>query len=64
MQTCFAVVPDDPSPDADPQPVALFVTIEDAMEWATRRYRGGSFRLRSQLAVFVDPNANAGRPPE
>ena len=50
---CFAILPDQ-EPDAggaSPRPVAMFETIEDAMDWGLHHYKGGAFRVRYQKYV-------------
>ena len=48
---CFAIVPDEDAADTDVRPVAMFETIEDAMDWGLHHYKGGSFRVRYQKFV-------------
>lgn len=51
---CFAIVPDDDGAEASPadvRPVAMFETIEDAMDWGLHHYKGGAFRVRYQKFV-------------
>jgi hypothetical protein len=50
---CFAVIPDDGIVDHQ-TPVALFASIEDAMDWALTRYKGGSFRLRYEPVAVIE----------
>jgi hypothetical protein len=50
---CFAIIPDDGITD-QVQPVALFSSIEDAMDWALTRYKGGSFRLRYEQVAVIE----------
>ena len=50
---CFAVIPDDGIVDQQ-TPVALFASIEDAMDWALSRYKGGSFRLRYEPVAVIE----------
>jgi hypothetical protein len=50
---CFAVIPDDGIVDQK-TPVALFASIEDAMDWALNRYKGGSFRLRYEPVAVIE----------
>ena len=50
---CFAIIPDDGITEHH-QPVALFASIEDAMDWALSRYKGGSFRLRYEPVAVVE----------
>jgi hypothetical protein len=41
MTGCFAIIP-----DLTGQPAALFEDLEDAVDWALRRYGGDTFRIR------------------
>lgn len=50
---CFAIIPDDGISEQR-QPVALFASIEDAMDWALSRYKGGSFRLRYEPVAVIE----------
>jgi hypothetical protein len=50
---CFAIIPDDAISDHS-QPVALFASIEDAMDWALTRYKGGTFRLRYEPVAVIE----------
>jgi hypothetical protein len=47
------VIPDDGIVDQQ-TPVALFASIEDAMDWALSRYKGGSFRLRYEPVAVIE----------
>jgi hypothetical protein len=38
---CFAIIP-----DGGEQPVAVFESLEDAMEWGVHKYGGGRFTIR------------------
>jgi hypothetical protein len=49
----YAVIPDGTEEQAGRRWVAMFTRIEDAMEWASARYRGGSFRLCYQRWVVM-----------
>ena len=40
-------------------PVALFASIEDAMDWALTRYKGGSFRLRYEPVAVIERESPA-----
>ena len=57
---CFAIIPDDGIGDPR-QPVALFASIEDAMDWALSRYKGGSFRLRYEPVAVIERDTKPGR---
>jgi hypothetical protein len=49
---CFAILPDEePEEGAVVRPVAMFETIEDAMDWGLHHYKGGAFRVRYQKYV-------------
>jgi hypothetical protein len=41
MSQCYAIVPDDRE-----EPVAVFDDLEDAMEWALRKFGGDKFRIK------------------
>jgi hypothetical protein len=41
LTCCFAIIPD--GVDA---PVAVFESLEDAMEWGVHKYGGGRFTIR------------------
>jgi hypothetical protein len=41
MTCCFAIIP-----DGTTQPAALFEELEDAMDWALRRYGDDAFQIR------------------
>lgn len=41
MNCCFGIIP-----DGDIVPVALFASLEDAMEWGVHKYGGGKFSIR------------------
>jgi hypothetical protein len=58
---CFAILPDVDAEEATtaPRPVAMFETIEDAMDWGLHHYKGGAFRVRYQKYVTT----SVGRPP-
>lgn len=57
---CFAILPDDePEEGVTVRPVAMFETIEDAMDWGLHHYKGGAFRVRYQKYVATA----VGRPP-
>jgi hypothetical protein len=53
----YAVIPEgtdqNDNDEARRRWVAMFVRIEDAMEWASARYRGRSFRLCFQRWVVM-----------
>ena len=51
---CFAILPDEPSADGTSRPLALFQTLEDAIEWGSKRYQGGAFRIRFVQFVPVE----------
>ena len=55
MQCCYAIIPDDTTDDRS-SPVALFQSIEDAMDWGLSRYKGGSFRVRYERLMLVEPD--------
>lgn len=58
LTCCFAIVPDqEDGPDV--RPVAMFETIEDAMDWGLHHFKGGAFRVRYQKFVTTA----VGRPP-
>ena len=54
---CFAILPDETSAGADgdqaPRPLALFDNLEDAIDWGSKRYRGGAFRIRFMQYLSV-----------
>jgi hypothetical protein len=54
MTCCFAIIPEDALFNPASQPVALFETIEDAMDWGLQRYKGGTFRVRYQPMMAVE----------
>ena len=41
MTCCFAIIP-----DGVDVPVAVFESLEDAMDWGVRKYGGGQFTIR------------------
>ncbi|MGD0836592.1 MAG: hypothetical protein ABSB49_08125 [Polyangia bacterium] len=41
MLCCYAIIP-----DGESLPAALFIEIEDAMDWGLRTYGRQSFRIR------------------
>ena len=41
MTCCFAIIP-----DGEDVPVAVFESLEDAMDWGVRKYGGGQFTIR------------------
>ena len=55
MPCCFAILPDEPTTEGPVRPLAVFASLEDAMDWGSRHYRGGAFRIR-----YVDVVAVAG----
>jgi hypothetical protein len=55
MTCCFAIIPDGAS-----APAALFENLEDAMEWAVKKYGGDKFSIRHVAATDV---TSADRPP-
>jgi hypothetical protein len=54
VDCCFAIFPDETPPGARARPIAIFDTLEDAMDWALQRFKGGAFRLRYERFVLVD----------
>jgi len=53
---CFAIVPDGAA-----TPVAVFESIEDAMEWGVLKYGGGRFSIR-HVPVTEMPREAQARP--
>ncbi len=53
VDCCFAIFPDDVTPGARARPIAIFDTLEDAMDWALQRFKGGAFRLRYERFVLL-----------
>jgi hypothetical protein len=41
VSCCFAIIP-----DGGEVPVAVFESLEDAMEWGVHKYGGGHFTIR------------------
>jgi hypothetical protein len=41
VSCCFAIIP-----DGGEVPVAVFESLEDAMEWGVHKYGGGRFTIR------------------
>jgi hypothetical protein len=41
LTCCFAIIP-----DGGEVPVAVFESLEDAMEWGVHKYGGGRFTIR------------------
>jgi hypothetical protein len=41
LTCCFAIIP-----DGNEVPVAVFESLEDAMEWGVHKYGGGRFTIR------------------
>jgi hypothetical protein len=41
LSCCFAIIP-----DGGEHPVAVFESLEDAMEWGVHKYGGGRFTIR------------------
>lgn len=56
MTCCFAIVPDGAA-----TPVAVFESIEDAMEWGVLKYGGGRFSIR-HVPVTEMPREAQARP--
>ena len=46
MSCCFAIIPDECPAGEAARPLAMFESLEDAMEWGSQRYAGGAFRIR------------------
>jgi hypothetical protein len=55
VDCCFAIFPDEVEPGHRARPVAIFDTLEDAMDWGQQRFKGGAFRLRFERFVLL-PN--------
>lgn len=49
MRTCFAIVP-----DGGDAPVAVFHDLEDAIEWALKKYGGDRFKIK-HLSLLDTP---------
>jgi hypothetical protein len=56
VHLCFAVFPDNKEPRAGSKgaPLALFDTLEDAMDWGLERFPGGAFRLKYLTYVVLE----------
>jgi hypothetical protein len=54
VECCFAIFPDEIAPGTRAKPIAIFDTLEDAMEWALQRFKGGAFRLRYERFILLD----------
>ena len=54
MDCCFAIFPDETLPGSRPRPIAIFDTLDDAMEWGLQRFKGGSFRLRYERFILLE----------
>jgi hypothetical protein len=54
MTGCFAIIP-----DGTGQPAALFEDLEDAVDWAVRRYGGDTFRIRYVEVMPLASGASA-----
>lgn len=52
MTCCFAIIP-----DGTGQPAALFEDLEDAVDWALRRYGDDAFRIRYLRVTAAEPDA-------
>jgi hypothetical protein len=58
VECCFAIFPDDTTAGSRPRPIAIFDTLEDAMEWGLQRFKGGAFRLRyERFLLLTEPRA-------
>jgi hypothetical protein len=53
VDCCFAIFPDEVEPGRRARPVAIFDTLEDALEWGQQRFKGGAFRLRYERFVLL-----------
>jgi hypothetical protein len=58
VDCCFAIFPDETASGARARPIAIFDTLEDAMDWALQRFKGGAFRLRYERFVLLDDGQN------
>jgi hypothetical protein len=56
VSCCFAILPDESS-EGTVTPLALFESLEDALEWGAQHYQGGSFRVRYVAVEEVAPPA-------
>jgi hypothetical protein len=54
VDCCFAIFPDETPAGSRARPIAIFDTLEDAMDWALQRFKGGAFRLRHERFVLLD----------
>ena len=55
VQLCFAVFPDkDPPTRSSGAPIALFDSLEDAMDWGLGRFPGGAFRLKYLKFILLE----------
>jgi hypothetical protein len=52
VECCFAIFPDETT-GSRPRPIAIFDTLEDAMEWGLQRFKGGAFRLRYERFLLL-----------
>ena len=53
LSCCFAIVPDESPAGEAARPLAMFESLEDAMEWGSQRYAGGAFRIRYLQVVTM-----------
>jgi hypothetical protein len=54
----FGIFPDDAS-----APAAIFVTLEDAIDWGVHRYGADKFSIRHCPAVVTETEADRSAPP-
>lgn len=52
MTCCFAIIPDGAA-----TAVAVFESLEDAMEWGVLKYGGGKFKIRHVAVTEAQPAA-------
>jgi hypothetical protein len=54
VECCFAIFADESPTGARRRPLAIFDTLEDAMDWALQRFKGGSFRLKYERFMLLE----------
>jgi hypothetical protein len=55
VHLCFAIFPDrEASARSTGAPIALFDSLEDAMNWGLGRFPGGAFRLKYLQYVVLE----------
>ena len=56
MSCCFAIIP-----DGAVAAVAVFESLEDAMEWGVQKYGGGKFKIRHVSVTESHPVSAAAK---